>query len=763
MNIKKILSDNMYGAFLALCAVLLSESALLRLGGISSPVSVGLTSVIFMAVTVFLHLNRKNSAAYIGTAAVMTLIIWALNTAGINVFALGVTAADSFLSGKALDDGEVFLVSAIMSTLLSAVFFALLKIRVVRFAAAAAVLAALIAYGFCGISADPVETFAAAGIVIAVLSEICVALTYKKEKRLNSVVSFLLPVFAVFSLAAAIIPSSTEPIKWEFACKIATGIVNFFENIATEIGFALNPASSEFAIGMQGYSDGEGIFGAGISSDGALQLTFSAYIRPRAAVYLIGNANDTYTGTGWSKSKYADFSENDYYLDYCEAVCAFERAGYTSDDLADFTAFSNVTVTYRDIITKTLFYPLKTISVFSPERFNAASPSIVFDSKQADGASYILKYFEIDYRSDQFMTVAGKEFDYGSADGTEHYLDKKISADITDKLSERSDYIHDVYTALPELITERTRELAERITAGCATDYDKLRAIEAYLRGYTYTTAPGAVPDGADPVDYFLFESREGYCTYFASAMTILARCVGVPTRYVQGFSVNIGADVSITEVLVTNTNAHAWSEGYIKGVGWVPFEPTAAYADSRYSFRGRPKASSYSYSNPYDYYHHEEDDYSVEPLPEIETESELPVFVPIILFTLPGLLIIALLYITVRLRRFTGGYKQSSDTEKFMICYKMIIYLCGRNKLVREDGETARSFAERISLKHNEIAVPFDSIAAVFDKIRYGGYEATCGEREEAEHYLRLMFDVLGQTRGKLTALYAFIGYCFG
>ncbi len=105
-------------------------------------------------------------------------------------------------------------------------------------------------------------------------------------------------------------------------------------------------------------------------------------------------------------------------------------------------------------------------------------------------------------------------------------------------------------------------------------DYEKCIKIERYLRGLKYTYQVKELTSGQDVVDYFLFDSKEGYCTYFASAMTVLCREQNIPARYVEGFVCE--SDVQESNTLdVKGTNAHAWCEVYFPGTGWIPFEST--------------------------------------------------------------------------------------------------------------------------------------------------------------------------------------------
>lgn len=150
-------------------------------------------------------------------------------------------------------------------------------------------------------------------------------------------------------------------------------------------------------------------------------------------------------------------------------------------------------------------------------------------------------------------------------------------------LKNNSNTIYLKYIDIPNTVPQRVRELAVSITKNKSNTYDKVKAIEQYLsKNYKYSLTPGDVPDGVDFVDYFLFEQKEGYCTYFATAMAILTRSIGIPSRYVEGYLLPsyVGKD-KLYEV--TNERAHAWVEVYFEGIGWIQFEPTASFSHNLY------------------------------------------------------------------------------------------------------------------------------------------------------------------------------------
>jgi hypothetical protein len=131
------------------------------------------------------------------------------------------------------------------------------------------------------------------------------------------------------------------------------------------------------------------------------------------------------------------------------------------------------------------------------------------------------------------------------------------------------------YLALPDTIPQRVRDLTEQVVKGAETRYDQAKAIEGYLRTYTYTLDLPTPPADRDIVDYFLFDLKKGYCDYYASAMVVMARSAGVPARFASGYAQGT-YDHQAGHWVITELNAHSWVEIYFEGIGWVEFEPTA-------------------------------------------------------------------------------------------------------------------------------------------------------------------------------------------
>ncbi len=137
-------------------------------------------------------------------------------------------------------------------------------------------------------------------------------------------------------------------------------------------------------------------------------------------------------------------------------------------------------------------------------------------------------------------------------------------------------YITNQYLILPTSVPQRVRDLAQQLTANETNAYDKARAIEKYLREHIkYNDNVEPVPAGMDGVDYVLFERPEGYCNYYASAMAVMARSIGIPARVASGYAVGSASDDGYYHI--SEANAHSWPELYLGELGWVEFEPTSS------------------------------------------------------------------------------------------------------------------------------------------------------------------------------------------
>jgi transglutaminase-like putative cysteine protease len=145
--------------------------------------------------------------------------------------------------------------------------------------------------------------------------------------------------------------------------------------------------------------------------------------------------------------------------------------------------------------------------------------------------------------------------------------------------------IRNRYLGLPDELSPRVYDLAEELTAGAPTPYDKAMALQDYLHTFTYDANIQA-GHSTDALESFLFGTQRGYCEQFSGAFAALARAADLPSRVAIGFTWGAQDPEDPTIFRVRGIHAHAWPEVYLDGFGWVPFEPTPG--------RGPPRAGNW-------------------------------------------------------------------------------------------------------------------------------------------------------------------------
>ena len=152
---------------------------------------------------------------------------------------------------------------------------------------------------------------------------------------------------------------------------------------------------------------------------------------------------------------------------------------------------------------------------------------------------------------------------------------------VSDEYDEYTDYCEGL---LDYGDSTKIYDLAQEITQGLESDYDKAKAIEQYFltNGFVYDLK--YVKSRGENVENFLFNTKRGVCYEYATAMVLLSRAAGIPARYCEGYLVsqkNENSDIN-TNYVVTPKEAHGYPELYIEGYGWVTFEPTIAPAEQQ-------------------------------------------------------------------------------------------------------------------------------------------------------------------------------------
>ena len=315
------------------------------------------------------------------------------------------------------------------------------------------------------------------------------------------------------------------------------------------------------------------------------------------------------------------------------------------------------------------------------------------------------------------------------------------------------------YTVLPESLPVSVRELAAEITADDETPYAKVMSIVKWLGdNCEYSLQPDIVPEGEDFTEYFL-ETRIGYCTYFATALAVMARSEGIPARYITGFALE---KVEYTQSFIaTGETAHAWVEIYFNGIGWVEIDPLNWNAEE-------PLNSSEPVELPV--IELPPVDYSPE-LPPVNNEDEITVSSIIdetpdenyywLFLTIPLMLIV--LYFSIRLTiRALLGRKNRQFALKKVISRKSSRFHCLETYyddilkqltllyLQPAPGETLVTFPQRVDSRISLEGMDFSTIAKSLADYHFAGIEPDRKQVEDACLYHQLLEDYLLEWLGK-------------
>lgn len=319
-------------------------------------------------------------------------------------------------------------------------------------------------------------------------------------------------------------------------------------------------------------------------------------------------------------------------------------------------------------------------------------------------------------------------------------IDSKIQS--VERLYTLSGMVEKDYTRVSNTIPERVKTLALDITKNCMNDYEKVIAISDFIKkNYKYTLNASRIPQGEDFVDWFLFEDKEGYCTYFATAMTIMLRYNDIPARYVEGYVMPEEHDENDVYT-ISNRYAHAWVEVYFQGFGWLTFESTPVYSDVM-DYRTRSEDFPVidgtqmpdleelmrRYGNRYDIPGY---------TPDINAGAsglDLSGYIKYIPLAVAGLLILMVL-INSAAALFSSLFLLRLKSKKKVIRYfEIMLRWLENDGYIIKPGESAIEFGKRIDRYFVFDNNNFSDTTEIFTKVRYGDMDVTAEETAILRH----------------------------
>lgn len=406
----------------------------------------------------------------------------------------------------------------------------------------------------------------------------------EKTKNISAYMLWVMPFLAAYFLLM-LIPSVPEtPYDWPIFKSVYQQLKESFLKFSYNLP---GTGGDDYDLSLSGFSPESELGSKSLETEREI-MTIQSQTGLSTNVYLTGKVYDTFNGRGWEQQNQDTSKER--YMDTIQTLYAVRR--YDKEYQTDYLSQAEITIHYRHFRSEFLFAPLKAFSFrqnSSNLNFQESGGSLYFDRRKGYGTEYKVSFYQLNAGHEsfhQFINTAGfLTDDENELQSLLSDLKNQTKESITANDMQRyKQVIYDNYLENIVLSDEVEQYLLE-ITKDARTDADKLRAIERELSTFTYTLTPGQLPEtvsnSAEFLDYFLLESKEGYCNYFATAFTLLARSQGIPARFVQGFCV---PTKDSPETKVYSDMAHAWPEVYLEDIGWIPFEPTPGYSQTRYT-----------------------------------------------------------------------------------------------------------------------------------------------------------------------------------
>lgn len=609
------------------------------------------------------------------------------------------------------------------------------------------------------------------------LVEICCNQMEEAKEKTQLATLHLLPVCFAITLCVFLLPMREDPIRWTGVRKAISMIREKGEIVGEQIRLYFAGKDGSYEMSFAGYSDDDSNLGGEVGSNEgvALKLKASTIDYPS---YLMGNVKNIYTGTNWTtKTTNVADDSSEYINDLYEFVCALSRYSVEDIEPKSLVQYENFEIVYEDIRTITKFYPLKTYRFVESSGYKDKTDhyaNLRFKKLKGEGTNYLTYFYRYNLDS-EFLKKMLRDSDTFTYDGYDIDLDtlkslgedffkqgirwKTFDSKYIEVLQSRRNRIYKDYLSLPKSLPDRVARLARKLTQGLTTNYDKMKAIERYLNSFTYTTKTIQPEEGKDFVDSFLFEQKEGYCTYFASAMAVMGRCLGIPTRYVEGFYVDY-EDKDGFYYTVKNSDAHAWVEVYFDGIGWIPFEPTPGYVERFYkewSPISKGENNSYQSTNPYMGQNYQPPEISnpKQEIDRLEVEKSGRKINTDIVFIIVGvlgiILLLSLIYYLWSKNKMHRLYKGADNATKAVVNYRKIMYHLDKIGLPYSNTETLQVYTTRLD---QSISIPPYSLKEVNDlymAVRYGDYTITDEELAVILSYEKAFYEYLKKTYGRM------------
>ena len=571
---------------------------------------------------------------------------------------------------------------------------ALVYIKPLKLIVSALLIAFMIWAGVTSFEIDKYMIFCVASMLVITIIEVMQAGWNKSGETDNRKHLVCVFIFVFVSLNLILIsPAPEDPYDWKFVKNIAHATYELFLDIQRKLTPNDVYDPSNVSIGFSGR--GEILGNLAHQQDEVLELNeLSTGIK---MIRLAGKTFDTFDGRSWQSD---DPSKGDDELtDTIAFLAAVSEYTDTPEDFARRTSFR---VDYLALKTEYVFIPLK--SAPDPGAVSGFPATFIGGDMLWDGDNpekYHVTFYRLNNANTEFREFL-KNVCVPSESSFSEQLEKEgIAVDYT-SYADYLAYIDHVkeYYLQPVVLSDDLRAYMDQVYEGCEDDIDKAFRLCELLKSFEYNNNPGDLPDyvtdASSMLDYFILESRRGYCTHFATAFVLLARAEGIPARYVQGYYVPTGGSPSAT---VYTSNAHAWPEIYVDGAGWTAFEPTPGYLSGSYWYTNEQAAEAYANIGA------GYEGYQAPELPDVPDESvtleeEVPEnVIPWYVIVIPAVsgILFVVLFIFAGNLLVSFAFRRKAPDARYRVLCRQVFGLLELLEMGTGPGETLREYGERI------------------------------------------------------------------
>lgn len=449
-------------------------------------------------------------------------------------------------------------------------------------------------------------------------------------------------------------------------------------------------------------------------------------IKTQNTRYLKADTYELYSDGQWSRSdNLVDLGNRQSFIHKSTEV--------DSIDYLSFYKLEEVSITIRNIMTNVLF--INNYGTTKNRFFERTQ--VMNDTKRGIYFTNTLLDYGYRYEFTAVLPAYGNEkFD--------NLVRKHSNEEIMGALDNYREPLDDKYSEIADL--------ASTIISGIDNKYDQALAIESYLKEhYMYKETLETVPEGVDPINYFLFVSKEGFCQQFSTALILMLRSIDIPARYARGFYVDLFREEGYGYQMMVEANrpydemitlydsdAHTWTEAYFNEVGWITLEATPG------------KVYRTEVNND-----HRQEDMNEGEIAKDQVTGIIHIDI-IHIYSVVGLIGVGLcLYLTVRLSRYNLMLHKQTETEKMLRIHKIIGFYFTVKGLGQGDSETPREYAVRMD-DYLSGYIDYDLIDLMkdYEDVIYGGYEL-CGGISNHINYLKILRQIFKERMNRVVYIH--------